>query len=469
MAYNGSGAFTVDTAGNPVVTQTSISSTVFNSTMQEMATGLSTAICKDGQTTITQNLPMANHKFTGMLDGSARADSATIGNVVDGTGVYSAVVGGTADVITLTPSPATTAYVAGQTFRFIAGGANTTNVTVAVSGLAAKAITKNGTTALVAGDIPSGAMVTITYDGTRFILGTVGAATVPASIPTTYGVITPADNVFRITGSADTTKKLAFEVDGVTTGQTRTATAPDYDIRLANIPAGIGPLPYSGASIPTGWLECDGSAVSRTTYANLFSAIGTTWGGGDGSSTFNLPDFRNRAPIGAGTGTVVEIVTASSGNGFTVSSNNEKWITGQSVVWSALSGFTTTGSEGPTYYVVRISATNIRFATTLALAQALTPDITISGSGSCTLSHTFTARTLGEYGGTDSHAQTVNELYSHNHPFNNATSVVRNIAGAVAAGGADKGSSTLSANATGGNTAMTIKNPYGVVKFIISY
>lgn len=53
---------------------------------------------------------------------------------------------------------------------------------------------------------------------------------------------------------------------------------------------------------PAGWLLCDGSAVSRTTYATLYAAIGDTWGAGDGSTTFNLPDLRGRAPIGAGTG-----------------------------------------------------------------------------------------------------------------------------------------------------------------------
>jgi microcystin-dependent protein len=52
------------------------------------------------------------------------------------------------------------------------------------------------------------------------------------------------------------------------------------------------------ASAPTGWLMCDGTAVSRTTYADLFTAIGTTYGIGNGSTTFNLPDLRGRAPIG---------------------------------------------------------------------------------------------------------------------------------------------------------------------------
>ena len=59
---------------------------------------------------------------------------------------------------------------------------------------------------------------------------------------------------------------------------------------------------FAGSTPPAGWLLCDGSAVSRTDYATLFAAIGTTWGVGDGSTTFNLPDLRGRAPIGAGAG-----------------------------------------------------------------------------------------------------------------------------------------------------------------------
>lgn len=55
---------------------------------------------------------------------------------------------------------------------------------------------------------------------------------------------------------------------------------------------------YGGGTVPAGWLLCDGSAVSRATYASLFSAIGTTHGVGDGSSTFNLPDSRGRTVIG---------------------------------------------------------------------------------------------------------------------------------------------------------------------------
>jgi microcystin-dependent protein len=59
---------------------------------------------------------------------------------------------------------------------------------------------------------------------------------------------------------------------------------------------------FAGAAAPGGYLICNGSAVSRSTYAALFTAIGTTWGAGNGSTTFNLPDLRGRSPIGAGTG-----------------------------------------------------------------------------------------------------------------------------------------------------------------------
>ena len=52
--------------------------------------------------------------------------------------------------------------------------------------------------------------------------------------------------------------------------------------------------PFAGTTVPTGYLLCDGSAVSRTTYADLFTAIGTTYGSGDGSTTFNLPDTTDR-------------------------------------------------------------------------------------------------------------------------------------------------------------------------------
>lgn len=73
-------------------------------------------------------------------------------------------------------------------------------------------------------------------------------------------------------------------------------------LRAYMVPPGFI-MPYAGSSVPSGWLDCDGSAVSRTTYADLFTAISTTWGIGNGTTTFNVPDLRGRVIVGAGTGT----------------------------------------------------------------------------------------------------------------------------------------------------------------------
>lgn len=79
---------------------------------------------------------------------------------------------------------------------------------------------------------------------------------------------------------------------------------PQAPVTPSPVPTGAL-LPYGGAAAPTGFLLCDGSVVSRTTYAALFTAIGTTFGAGDGSTTFGLPDMRQRFPLGkaaSGTG-----------------------------------------------------------------------------------------------------------------------------------------------------------------------
>lgn len=67
------------------------------------------------------------------------------------------------------------------------------------------------------------------------------------------------------------------------------------------------------AVAPNGWLICDGSAVSRTTYAALFALIGVTYGPGDGATTFNLPDFQGRVLAGLGTNADVNAFTDNDG------------------------------------------------------------------------------------------------------------------------------------------------------------
>jgi len=79
--------------------------------------------------------------------------------------------------------------------------------------------------------------------------------------------------------------------------------ATKYDFDGANL-TGIEGIPtativpWSDSSVPSGFLECDGSAVSRSTYADLFAIIGTTYGSGDGSTTFDLPDLQDNVAVG---------------------------------------------------------------------------------------------------------------------------------------------------------------------------
>jgi microcystin-dependent protein len=73
----------------------------------------------------------------------------------------------------------------------------------------------------------------------------------------------------------------------------------DPSILNAIMPTGAV-IPFAGSSSPSGFLLCDGSAISRTTYATLFSTIGTTFGSGDGSTTFNIPNTQGIFVRGAG-------------------------------------------------------------------------------------------------------------------------------------------------------------------------
>jgi len=79
----------------------------------------------------------------------------------------------------------------------------------------------------------------------------------------------------------------------------------------STIPSGVI-CDFGGATAPSGWLVCDGTAVSRTAYAALFAAIGTTYGTGDSSTTFNLPDLRTRVAVGVGTGRALASVGGSA-------------------------------------------------------------------------------------------------------------------------------------------------------------
>lgn len=170
--FNGSGTFVISAVGLPYAAGTVINQTVANQLNTDLATGLSACITKDGQTTVTADIPMNSHKLTGLGGATASTDAVNMSQLQSGASLLLSGVSGT-DTITGSLTPALGAYVAGGTYRFVSVGANTGAVTLNINSLGAKAITKNGTTALAAGDIISGALVTVTYDGTQFQLDNV--------------------------------------------------------------------------------------------------------------------------------------------------------------------------------------------------------------------------------------------------------------------------------------------------------
>ncbi len=100
------------------------------------------------------------------------------------------------------------------------------------------------------------------------------------------------------------------------TGTAADEVPTNADLGSLVVPAGAITA-YAGTTAPSGWLLCDGAAVSRTAYADLFAAIGTTYGAGDGSTTFNLPDLRGRVVAGKDDmgGTAAGRVTATAAPG----------------------------------------------------------------------------------------------------------------------------------------------------------
>jgi hypothetical protein len=127
MAFNGSGTFNrIYNWVNDKANGFKIMASRMDNEFDGIATGLSQCITKDGQTTISANIPMANYKFTGLGNGTARTDVINVGQVQDGQFTYLGTTGGTADAYTLTPSPLITAYATTQQFTAKISATNTT-------------------------------------------------------------------------------------------------------------------------------------------------------------------------------------------------------------------------------------------------------------------------------------------------------------------------------------------------------
>jgi len=135
-------------------------------------------------------------------------------------------------------------------------------------------------------------------------------------------------------------------------GTSNTAVATTAFVQNNSIPTG-SLMMWPTLSAPTGYLLCNGTAVSRTTYAALFAVIGTTFGVGDNTSTFNLPNYTNRLPVGAGglyalgaTGGSKDAVVVSHTHTATVTDPGHSHQTGTTFAGADFSGARSTGTSG---------------------------------------------------------------------------------------------------------------------------
>lgn len=166
-------------------------------------------------------------------------------------------------------------------------------------------------------------------------------------------------------------------------------------------------LPFAGSAAPSGWLLCYGQAVSRATYANLFAAIGTAFGVGDGSTTFNVPDLRGRVPAGldnmggAAAGNLGVSTTGTTTAGSAVVTgipSTANLSVGMLAIGAAIPAGRTIASIDSATQVTLSSGTSVTAATGGAIRFAL-----VDG------------HTLGATGGGSTHQLTTPQMPSHNH------------------------------------------------------
>ena len=167
MPRNGSGLYVPPPANYPAVSATTITAANRNAIDADLATALTNSIAVNGESVVTADIPFGNNKLTGVKDGTLAKDAANVSQIQNSNAILLASVAGT-DTITASLSPALTAYANGQIFTLIPANTNTGAVTININGLGAKSITKNGSTALVAGDLVAGVTYSLQYDGTRF-------------------------------------------------------------------------------------------------------------------------------------------------------------------------------------------------------------------------------------------------------------------------------------------------------------
>ena len=153
--------------------------------------------------------------------------------------------------------------------------------------------------------VPAAAKMILVNNGTDIVVATnyLASLTLGSALPVASGGTAAtsftANSVILGNGTGALSGNL---VAPSTSGNVLTSNGTTWTSAAAPVSVPIGGLVmWATSSAPSGWLLCNGAAVSRTTYSPLYAVIGTTFGSGDGSTTFNLPDYRDRMPIGAGT------------------------------------------------------------------------------------------------------------------------------------------------------------------------
>lgn len=230
------------------------------------------------------------------------------------------------------------------------------------------------------------------------------------------------------------------------------------------LPAG-SIIEWTTTTAPANWLICDGAAVSRTTYASLFAVIGTTYGAGNGTTTFNLPDLRGRVPVGVNGATFGWL--GSQGGSEAVSLTTTQLPAHNHTITLTDPGHShansaTTDSQGGHSHTVTVSGGAHTHILPMAASGAPNSvnDIPLRASGGADgnfrTSFEATGSGYGSATGTHSHSTSVstNGAHSHNVTMSNA--------------GAYTGMSASSAN-TGGGGAHNNLQPYLVVNYIIKY
>ena len=192
---------------------------------QDLADGINSTLEKSGSNAATGNLNIGSNRLTAVADGTAKTDAATVNQIQSNAPAFQATDTGTANAYVVALSPAVTAYAAGQAVTFKAGAASTTASTLNVNGLGVKAIKKLHDQDIASGDIESGSIVTVVYDGTNFqmtsqVATEASGVSLSGSTANTVTTVTGAD---ALIGEA----KLLFDPPNLTIGN---ATAEDVAI-----------------------------------------------------------------------------------------------------------------------------------------------------------------------------------------------------------------------------------------------